>query len=199
MTPRNKPLLIAGGAIIAGLVLVLVVRGTGNQHSDATADAAPVATAQAPATAPQQATHPAAEAYPWDAPAAAPVLAPIGATATAGAASAPPPLQPEALAAMREQIARSGAAADGMLRRLDEMESSGQLPKEIDLPALRNNIAIAKRAQYLSLEIVNLNQQPSTPERTQRLHTILAELQQLQGQLRLDVNLPAGQPASSGH
>lgn len=198
MNPRNKPLLIAGGAIIAGLVLVLVLRGTGNRQDKAPTELAPADTAQALPTQPQQAVTAPSEAYPWDAPASVAGVAPPAAAVVPGTASVPAPLQPEAVAAMREQIARSGAAADDMLRKLDEMERSGQLPKEIDLPALRNNIGIAKRAQYLSLEIVNLNQQPSTPERNQRLQTILAELQQLQGQLRLDISMPTAQPAGSG-
>lgn len=198
MNPRNKPLLIASGAIIAGLVLVLVLRGTGNHQDNVQTEAAPVETAQALPTQPAQAMTAPSEAYPWDAPASAAAVAPPAAAAVPGTASVPAALQPEAVAAMREQIVRSGAAADDMLRKLDEMERSGQLPKEIDLPALRSNIAIAKRAQYLSLEIVNLNQQPSTPERNQRLQTILAELQQLQGQLRLDISVPTAQSAGNG-
>ncbi|MBN8799070.1 MAG: hypothetical protein J0H45_06895, partial [Stenotrophomonas nitritireducens] len=100
------------------------------------------------------------------------------------------------LADIRQKSEHNIRAADDMLAQLDALEKSGKVPPDLRLDALRNNLVIAKRAQSLARELAESTQLPDSPQRRQRNAEIVAELQQLQGQLRYDV-APAGLPTAA--
>ena len=197
MNPRyRKPLLWGTGLIAGGALAILAVRHSG----DAGAPAAPVAAAaQADAAAGPQATPAGADTPPWlqaDAPAG-------GSAMPRAAAAAPPPAAATAtdigrsLADIRLKSGNNMRMADDLLAQLDQLEKSGKAPADVRLDALRNNLLIAKRAQALAVELAESTQKPDSPEQRQRNAAILAELQQMQGQLRYDV-APANLPAAPG-
>ncbi|MGE4459955.1 MAG: hypothetical protein AB7D31_11920 [Stenotrophomonas sp.] len=121
----------------------------------------------------------------------------------AGAPAAPPAAAAQADAAAGPQATPAGTdtppwlQADDLLAQLDQLEKSGKAPADVRLDALRNNLLIAKRAQALAVELAESTQKPDSPAQRQRNAAILAELQQLQGQLRYDV-APANLPAAPG-
>ncbi|AUZ55796.1 hypothetical protein B1L07_12715 [Stenotrophomonas acidaminiphila] len=197
MNPRyRKPLLWGTGLIAGGALAILAVRHSG----DAAAPAAPpAAAAQAQAAAEPQATPAGADTPPW-----------LQADASAGgsamqraAAATSPPVAATAtdigrsLADIRLKSGNNMRMADDLLAQLDQLEKSGKAPADVRLDALRNNLLIAKRAQALAVELAESTQKPDSPAQRQRNAAILAELQQLQGQLRYDV-APANLPAAPG-
>lgn len=197
MNPRyRKPLLWGTGLIAGGALAILAVRHSG----DAGAPAAPLAAAaQADAAAGPQATPAGTDTPPWlqaDAPAG-------GSAMPRAAAAAPPPAAATAtdigrsLADIRLKSGNNMRMADDLLAQLDQLEKSGKAPADVRLDALRNNLLIAKRAQALAVELAESTQKPDSPAQRQRNAAILAELQQLQGQLRYDV-APANLPAAPG-
>ena len=117
------------------------------------------------------------------------------------AAAAPPAAAAtdigRSLADIRLKSGNNMRMADDLLAQLDQLEKSGKAPADVRLDALRNNLLIAKRAQALAVELAESTQKPDSPAQRQRNAAILAELQQLQGQLRYDV-APANLPAAPG-
>ncbi|MGW8127684.1 MAG: hypothetical protein ACWGG5_04920 [Stenotrophomonas sp.] len=193
----RKPLLWGAGLIAGGALAILAVRHSGD---DAT-PAAPVAAAvQADSAAAEpQAAQAGADTPPWmqaEEPAAA------GTAMQRAAAAAPPPAAAatdigRSLADIRLKSGNNMRMADDLLAQLDQLEKSGKAPADVRLDALRNNLLIAKRAQALAVELAESTQKPDSPAQRQRNAAILAELQQLQGQLRYDV-APANLPAAPG-
>ncbi|KRG88301.1 hypothetical protein ABB34_00410 [Stenotrophomonas daejeonensis] len=84
--------------------------------------------------------------------------------------------------------------ADEMLMQLDALEKSGKAAADVPLDALRNNLIVAKRAQLLAREMAESTQLPDSPQRRLRNAEIIAELRQLQGQLRYDVGAVPAAP-----
>lgn len=203
MIASRKPLLWAAAAIAGGIVLVLAIRGLGGDTpAPAPAVPAPVAPiADEPALEAAPALPHTAERAPWELGQPA---APSRATAaTAASLSGRVPAQTmspaeaaASIATIRQQSQRNVAMVDQLLVELDDLEKSGQAPPGMEFNALRGNLAIAKRAQVLALELAESSQLPDTPARRQRTGEIVAELQQLQGQLRYDVT-PAGLPGTA--
>ncbi|MBN8800698.1 MAG: hypothetical protein ABS96_25595 [Lysobacteraceae bacterium SCN 69-123] len=192
----RKPLLWGAGLIAGGALAILAVRHSGD---DAT-PAAPVAAAvQADSAAAEpQAAQAGADTPPWvqaEEPAAA------GTAMQRAAAAAPPAAAAtdigRSLADIRLKSGNNMRMADDLLAQLDQLEKSGKAPADVRLDALRNNLLIAKRAQALAVELAESTQKPDSPAQRQRNAAILAELQQLQGQLRYDV-APANLPAAPG-
>lgn len=193
----RKPLLWGAGLIAGGALAILAVRHSGD---DAT-PAAPVAAAvQADSAAAEpQAAQAGADTPPWmqaEEPAAA------GTAMQRAAAAAPPPAAAatdigRSLADIRLKSGNNMRMADDLLAQLDQLEKSGKAPADVRLDALRNNLLIAKRAQALAVELAESTQKPDSPAQRQRNAAILAELQQLQGQLRYDV-APVNLPAAPG-
>jgi len=192
----RKPLLWGAGLVAGGALAILAVRHSGD---DAT-PAAPVAAAvQADSAAAEpQAAQAGADTPPWvqaEEPAAA------GTAMQRAAAAAPPAAAAtdigRSLADIRLKSGNNMRMADDLLAQLDQLEKSGKAPADVRLDALRNNLLIAKRAQALAVELAESTQKPDSPAQRQRNAAILAELQQLQGQLRYDV-APANLPAAPG-
>ncbi|MGE8218510.1 MAG: hypothetical protein ACN6OU_02005 [Stenotrophomonas acidaminiphila] len=197
MNPRyRKPLLWGTGLIAGGALAILAVRHSG----DAAAPAAPpAAAAQAQAAAGPQATPAGADTPPW---LQADASAGGSAMQRAAAATSPPAAATatdigRSLADIRLKSGNNMRMADDLLAQLDQLEKSGKAPADVRLDALRNNLLIAKRAQALAVELAESTQKPDSPAQRQRNAAILAELQQLQGQLRYDV-APANLPAAPG-
>ncbi len=191
----RKPLLWGAGLIAGGALAMLAARHFGG-------DAAPVVSA--PAAAPAATTSAAADApLPnQDTPPWMQAEPTAGGTAIQRAASAAAPPASAAdigrsLADMRLKSDHNVRMADDLLAQLDQIEKSGKAPPDVRLDALRNNLLIAKRAQSLAVELAESTQKPDSPAQRQRNADILAELQQLQGQLRYDV-APAGLPTGPG-
>lgn len=191
----RKPLLWGAGLIAGGALAILAVLHSGD---DAT-PAAPVAAAvQADSAAAEpQAAQAGADTPPWmqAEPAAA------GTAMQRAAAAAPPAAAAtdigRSLADIRLKSGNNMRMADDLLAQLDQLEKSGKAPADVRLDALRNNLLIAKRAQALAVELAESTQKPDGPAQRQRNAAILAELQQLQGQLRYDV-APSNLPAAPG-
>lgn len=188
MSPRYKALLLGAAVIAVGVLLVMLLpRGTttpvtsNDVQSVAQADVAAVADASG-----QMAVQAQAEVFPWERNAAPGTVAPVAAAAATLPTMAPA-LDEPSLAAVHQQVIQSQQATDGLLQKIDQMEASGQMPKDVDLGALRTNVTIARRAQTLTLELLALNQQPDSTARAQRAQAIVTELQQLQTRLRTDV------------
>lgn len=194
-----KPLLWGAGVVVAGLLLVLVMRG-GAPEPDAIQDGAavePAVPAPAPAGAPRVAADTGA-APPWSQ---------AGHTAAASAAARPMPQfqgrQPsraeldQAIVQIREKVAQNDRAADDLLRQLDTMQATGTLPPGINAEALRNNLLVAKRSQSLAGELAGLANAPATEATRKRMDAIVGELQVLQKQLRYDVNSAAAPTPAS--
>lgn len=196
MNPRHTPLAWAAAALAAGIVVLLLVRGMGGEATPAS-EAAPVERVQpaAPVAVPTG-PEPAGDPAPWE---RAQPQAPATVPGTSGEAGRPAAV-PEGfdadaqIATIRTQSRQNLAMVDDLLREIDALEASGKAAPEMQLGALRQNLGIARRAQVLALELAESTQQPDTPARRQRTDAIVAELQQLQGQLRYDL-MPAGLPA----
>ena len=192
MNPRYKPLLLAGGAIVVGAALLLAVRLSSGKHAEqgnAVTAAAGAAVADANAEPANDDQHAARENFPWEqANTAQPQNVPaVPGSRPTDTLRPPPAMSTEAVALMQAQIVRSSMHADTLMQKLDELESTGKMPKEVDIGALRGNLLIAKRAQTLAAEMLLLNQQEATPARDQRVQAIILELQQLQSRIRVDV------------
>ncbi|KAF1698653.1 hypothetical protein CSC62_03625 [Pseudoxanthomonas jiangsuensis] len=198
-----KPLLWLGAIVLAGVLLIALVRGT-TEPDAAGAAQAPATTADAvPASSPPQpaAAAAATDTPPWMAAAPAGAQGPNAAARTGQAAGQPAPdaaTVAQAVVQVREQAARNERNADELLRQIDAMKASGQAPPGVNLDALRNNLLVSKRAQALAREVAELTQKPETAGREQRIQDIPRELQQLQSQLRYDVGGPGAAPAPSG-
>jgi len=199
---RYKPLLWLLGIVLAGVAVVALVRQAGQQG--APLQAPPAATAAADSQ-----PRPAGTAAPAQGAGAPPPWvgnAPAGTAAAATAArqrlvqDRPVPTRAElerALEQIRTKTEQNDRAADEMLRQLDQLQASGQLPAHVDANALRANLQLAKRSQALSRELAELALATPSQANQARIQAIVGELQQLQGQLRYDVRA-AGAPAVLG-
>lgn len=194
MNPRYQPFIWTGAAIVVGALLVLAIRGVGDGDPVPAAQPAAVAAASGVQAATSAAAPAAAaEILPWAQGPATAARTPSSAVATAGALPANPVAAvgaieaATAIATIRTQSQHNVKMVDNLLRELDELEKSGQVSPDMKIDALRDNLAVAKRAQVLALELAESTQQPDSPARQQRTASIIEELQQLQDQLRYDV------------
>lgn len=189
---RYKPLLWLGAIVLAGVALIAVVR-SGAGHSEATpsvaADAAPT-----PDTAIPAAPAGVQDTPPWLTAPAATRATGTRVPAADGRAVPTPEQTTRAVVQLREQAIRNERTADELLKQIDALKASGQAPQGVDLDALRTNLTVTKRAQVLARELAELTQQPSGPQRQQRILAITGELQQLQSQLRYDAARPGAAP-----
>lgn len=189
----RKPLLWGVGLAAGGALALLAARHFGGDAAaPAPAPAEAAAASAAPLAAPSREETP-----PWmqAEPVAGGTAVQRAAAATAPAASATD--IGRSLADIRLKSDHNVRMADDLLAQLDQLEKSGKTPPDVRLDALRNNLLIARRAQSLAVELAESTQKPDSPAQRQRNADILAELQQLQGQLRYDV-APAGLPAVPG-
>ncbi|MBD9370293.1 hypothetical protein [Xanthomonas sp. XNM01] len=195
MNPRYKPLLWTAAAIAVGVLVILAVRSLAT-GTDAASSPQVHGAQPAPARPGAGNDIPAATGTGSDAPppwAQAPAVA--GTTSSLSSVQAPRGTGPvtaqaavdQTVAGVRLQAQQNTARIDGLLRDLDQAERSGQVPPDINLEALRSNLAIARRAQVLALELAETAQRADTPEQRQRHDAIINELQTLQGQLRYDL------------
>lgn len=196
MNQAAKPLLWVAALVGVGILLLALLKWRGAE-APAPAPAPETAQAvqpQAPAMAPaaQDAGN---QTLPWMQGATQPQ-----GTAAAAAASAVPafgntvPTRAElnsALERIREKSLQNERAADAMLQQLDALQSTGKLPPGINADALRTNLKVAKRTQVLSRELGELINAPPGTDTKARMDAIVAELQQLQKQLRYDVGTAA--------
>lgn len=202
MKPSTKPWLWAGGLIVIGLLFALPwLHGasdgpdTAESRSEATATATTIAAPYSDAASVPAASG--GEAFPWEQ-----TVHPAAPTQSGTPPTIIQPgvldhnVDPRSLVAMQQQVRESQQAADTLLKKLDEWQSDGKQPEGVNVDALRTNVLVAKRAQVLALEMMTLGKQPSSPERDGRVQTIVAELQQLRGQLRNDVSTPPSAPAA---
>lgn len=170
------------------------------------APTAPLASASTSATAPRAATAaPAAgtgmqEAAAALTPLAQPLAAasqaqeapPPWATSLAATAAAQDPAKQQALLAeLRARSQQQAQMTEKLLAELDRREAAHQLPAGINVQAMRANLRISQQLQQISAQIQTLAAQPDSPQRRQALQAKVAELQQLQRQVRLDVMGPA--------
>lgn len=203
MKQAAKPLLWAGALVGVGILLLVLLKWRGAE-APAPAAAPETTLAAQPAA---QATVPAAQDAdnqppPWMQGA----MQPQG-TAAAAASAVPAfgnraPSRAElnqALERIREKSLQNERAADAMLQQLDTLQASGKLPPGINADALRDNLKIARRTQVLSRELGELINAPAGTETKTRMDAIVAELQQLQKQLRYDVGGPAAPVAVAGN
>lgn len=194
MKRAANPLLWAGALVAVGLLAVVLLRQGTPEDAGIAAPAeppAPQATAALPAAgpAPARAAEP---SPPWmnNGTAAAATVARQQPAAFGGRQPTRAELA-QAMVQIREKAAQNDRAANELLRQLDAMQASGKLPPNINADALRNNLLIAKRTQELAREMGELVAAPAGADTQQRMNVIVAELQQLKGQLRYDVNVGA--------
>lgn len=106
--------------------------------------------------------------------------------------SATPMDRGQLMARMQEQLQRNQATADAALQRIDQIQASGEVPAGVDLPALRENLMLAKQAQALAIELTRANSEPDTPAREQKIAGIVVQLQALQTRLQTQMKSRAG-------
>lgn len=198
-----KPLLWLLAIVLGGVALVSAVRHGGPDDTGAATKAEPVPATPAVAAPAAVATMADESLPPW--------MSPTRGTAAATAVSrqqlAPTGPQPtraelvQALAHIRSKAEQNDRAANELLRQIDTLEASGKLPANLDAQALRTNLYIAKRSQALTRELAELAVAEPGTETRPRMDAIVAELQQLQKQLRYDVSAgllaPAAVPAQA--
>jgi hypothetical protein len=184
--PELKPLLWAGAATLAAVLLVAFLRPRTDPQA-APAAGAVVAEPAIPAAAPEhRASDSEAGPLPWQRSSAA-----DGVSAGASAHARPGPGgamdRAQFMAAMQVQLQRNQAAADAALQRIAEVQASGQAPEGVDLDALRDNLQIAKQAQALAMELARIGGEADTPERAQKIAAITPQLLALQSRLQHDM------------
>ncbi|MDC7805920.1 hypothetical protein PQS31_03670 [Luteimonas sp BLCC-B24] len=196
MNTRTRSIAMAAAAIGVGLAIVLAVRwlGTGPGVPAAGGGEAPGPVAEQAAAVDAGSER---ETAPWERDLSSTAA---GALATRSAAEPDAPAMTEAeagraVAELRVQSRNNIEGIDRLLGELDALERTGQAPADVSLGALRDNLRIARRAQELAQELAESTQQPASPRTEQRQAEIVAELQQLQGQVRYDVSGPAGPAA----
>ncbi|MDG2526203.1 hypothetical protein P6166_12640 [Stenotrophomonas sp. HITSZ_GD] len=195
---------LGGAAAIAlGLAVVLAVRAcspraTGVGERDAPR-ATPVHTAATPAIAEPAATPQADDAPPpWLRDDASPTTPP-----TAAAVPAEDPERARQMAALQQSVQglvgvarqRSIASEAYMRQALATLEQMNDpaITAQINLAAVRQNLETSIRMQQVSEQLQQVMGQPPSEQRQQRQQALLAQLRQLQGQLRSDVRAtPAG-------
>ncbi|MCL7715156.1 hypothetical protein [Stenotrophomonas mori] len=199
MSRLRNPLAWGIAVIAIGAVAVVGMRWLGGGATGAAPETPPDTVATPPSAAAPARAAGGEDTPPWMRGAAE-----TGTAAGALAARAPAPAEAtptqvdidRSLAEIRQKSDHNIRAADDMLLQLDALEKAGKTPPDVHLDALRNNLVIAKRAQLLARELAESTQHPDSPQRRQRNAEIIAELQQLQGQLRYDVGtvLPPAAP-----
>lgn len=185
-----KPLLLAAGVIALGVGVGVWSRGT--SVPGAAAPLPVVASASEISADPPQAngaqSFAPTERLPWENPT---IDSPsTGAAPARQLSTVMDSLAPTNPAQLQAQLRNNDKALDQALTQLNELESSGKLPPEIDAAALRSNLGIAKRAQQLAAEMLLLSEQPATESRAGRIEAIVAELRTLQAKVRTDVTRP---------
>ncbi|HVJ38838.1 MAG TPA: hypothetical protein VM687_13665 [Stenotrophomonas sp.] len=186
---------LGGGAAIAvGIALVLVLRGT-SPRVDAPLEAdAPIATPTVAA-----AIEPAAPANPTDQPppwlrgdTAAPTPSAPAATTTTE-----DPERARQMAALQQSVQglvgvarQRSVASETYLRQalatLEQMNDPA-ITSQVNLEAVRQNLEISIRMQQISTQLQQILSQPPGEQRQQRQEALMAQMRQLQGQLRSDV------------
>jgi hypothetical protein len=186
---RPRAWVFAATAVIvagAGLVAILRQQAEPPPRAPATsaAAAAPTASAPVPTLAP---------------PTLDPVTAPWAASVLPSPAGTPPdPGQQEAmLAQLKARTRQQSELTNRLLAELDRRQAAHQLPAGVDVQGVRNNLLISQKLQQVSSQIQDLAAQPDGPQRRQALQARLAELQDLQRQVRLDLVPPAAATAGN--
>jgi len=187
---------LGGGAAIAvGAALVLALR-TGSPRAEAALEAdAPRAATPAVAAAPAPAPAPATDDAPppWlrgetNAPAAPP---------SAATATREDPERARQMAALQQSVQglvgvarQRSVASETYLRQalatLEQMNDPA-ITSQVNLEAVRQNLEISIRMQQLTGQLQQILTQPPGEQRQQRQEALMAQLRQLQGQLRSDV------------
>lgn len=188
---------LGGAAAIAvGIALVLALR-TAAPRNEAPAVDAPLAAPAAPTQA-AAATTPATAGNddappPWlrgDATTAPP-------PAATPAAAAEDPERARQMAALQQSVQglvgvarQRSVASETYLRQalstLEQMHDPA-ITAQINLEAVRQNLEISIRMQQLTEQMQQVLAQPPSEQRQQRQDALMAQLRQLQGQLRSDV------------
>ncbi|HYG05419.1 MAG TPA: hypothetical protein VD865_03290 [Stenotrophomonas sp.] len=189
---------LGGAAAIAvGIALVLALR-TAAPRNDAPAVDAPLAASAPPTQASTAATTPATAGNddappPWlrgDAATAPP-------PAATPAAAAEDPERARQMAALQQSVQglvgvarQRSVASETYLRQalatLEQMHDPA-ITAQINLEAVRQNLEISIRMQQLTEQMQQVLAQPPSEQRQQRQDALMAQLRQLQGQLRSDV------------
>ncbi len=203
MKPFAKPLLWAGGLVAIGVLVVVLLQRNPSVDDTPQPPVASSATvsAQAATTAPTAAAQ--ESAPPWMNNAGGTAASAVAAQSTQQATPYFNGRQPSreelnrALVQIRERAVQNDRAADELLRQLDTLQAAGKLPPNINAPALRANILVAKRSQALARELGDLMAVEQNEGTRQRMNAIIGELQQLQKQLRYDVNTGATAPTAA--
>lgn len=193
MKSNHKALLLGGAAIAIGALVIVIGRGFVGHQQAAPLDSIDSHASGAPAPVPAAVTGEATPPWLQD-PGAGGTTAIARITGTEAPAVNPADIE-KSLVELRQKSAHNTRAADEMLMQLDTLEKSGQVPPDVRLDALRNNLVIAKRAQLLALELAESTRQTDGAKRDQRNAEIITELQQLQAKLRYDVGGPAAPAA----
>lgn len=195
---------LGGAAAIAvGLAVVLAVRAWAPRATPPGGLDAPLAAAS-PKAAPAAAPAPAAPARADDAP--PPWLrddTTPAAPAPLASAPAEDPERARQMAALQQSVQglvgvarqRSIASEAYMRQALATLEQMNDpaITAQINLPAVRQNLETSIRMQQVSEQLQQVMGQPPGEQRQQRQEALLAQLRQLQGQLRSDVRAtPAG-------
>ena len=195
MNSAAKPLLVAAAVIALGAGVGIWTRSSptaARPRAEPVANITPTAEESLVNDSAQgMESQPAATVLPWQNAAGRntePVLPPSTALPTP-AASLPAPLADPVQ--LQAQLGRNGRTLEQALAQLNELESTGKLPPELDARAVRTNLDIAKRAQQLASEMIALTQQPATEARQNRIEEIVTELRAMQNKVKVDVMRPA--------
>lgn len=183
-----------GAAIAVGIALVLVLRGASPRpQAPLEADApraAPTVAATVEPAAPASTTD---QAPPW-------LRGDTAAPASAAAATAAPAEDPERarqMAALQQSVQglvgvarQRSVASETYLRQalatLEQMNDPA-ITSQVNLEALRQNLEISIRMQQIGTQLQQILAQPPGEQRQQRQEALMAQMRQLQGQLRSDV------------
>lgn len=185
---------LGGGALIAvGAALVLLLRpATPELPARTRIDAPLTADTAAVAPAPTATVKTDEPAPPWlRGDAAAPAAAP------AAGAPAEDPEHARQMAALQQSVQglvgvarQRSVASETYLRQalatLEQMNDPA-ITSQVNLGAVRQNLEISIRMQQLTGQMQQVLAQPPGEQRQQRQDALMAQLRQLQGQLRSDV------------
>lgn len=183
-----------GAAIAVGIALVLVLRGASPRpQAPLEADAPMAAPTVAATVEPAAAASTTDQAPPW-------LRGDTAAPASAAAAAAAPAEDPERarqMAALQQSVQglvgvarQRSVASETYLRQalatLEQMNDPA-ITSQVNLEALRQNLEISIRMQQIGTQLQQILAQPPGEQRQQRQEALMAQMRQLQGQLRSDV------------
>lgn len=206
-TPRTL-LLVVGAVVLIGVVAVWGLRsvagGDGSTETETGTAAAPPALAPPDHAAVGAAPAPVAPASeappPWATGAAADQPAATEAATAADAEAARraarmAEVQQSMDALVGDALERSAASTVHVRRALDALDALDDpaVEAQIDLEAVRHNLAIGERMQALVRELRATMAEPRTPERQARIDALQAEIKALQAQVRTDLG-PGAKP-----